>query len=110
MIYMDQMLHFSKIDNYKMALLAYVHALGQTTHWFVDLTSRMPHYRQFAARQLQYGAMREYYSTFTTNGTDSSSFTVSTLHMIFGDDFEKNHQELQNYIRKKNHSSVYDYL
>lgn len=92
-----------------MALFAYVYVLKQT-NVYVELNFN-GNDGNFAERQLQHGTLREFQSTFATNGTyQNSSIKKFSFRTIYGDSFEKNFKELQNYIQAKNFSNVYEYL
>lgn len=111
-------MNFSKVDSFKMALLAYTYVFGQLKRENIQaiIRSATPNVLlgTFAEQQLQFGAFREYYSSLEKNDSarvNNSNFSKESLfHLLYGDNISKNQEMLQNYMQMHNYSSMHEYL
>lgn len=93
-----------------MALFAYVYAFGQTKGNLANLFNALlyEYDEDFAARQLRYGAVRDFLAA--NDSAISNISEVSPYILVFGNDFDQIMSEFETYLKLKNFTNVYEYV
>lgn len=104
---------YSKVDNFTMALFAYVYVFGQTQNpeWEAAAEGSKFYNMDFAGRQLRFGALHEHFSdNFSEVENYRKLSKKSTFLLIFGDNFDRIYSRFQVYLQTKNHTNAYEFL